>query len=218
MCINYQTSSIAFLIGEISGLILTLESDDRKMVGLFVMFYSLIQFFEANIHYYGQDASSIYSRLLLMNLGFQGLVFFILMGKIIEVNNYYFLICGIISLFIVYRALSTDFKKADVANCLKWNFMEHDTVIALTIMYVIIFYWYSTSKVTKSNYNSKSNYNFKSNYNSKSNSNADINFINNTGIFFATTFALSYLIFNKNSSPGIWCLLSAIIAPMFLIL
>jgi len=208
MCINYQTSSIAFLIGEISGLILTLESNDRKMVGLFVMFYSLIQFFEANIHYYGQDASSIYSRLLLMNLGFQGLVFFILMGQIIEVNNYYFLICGIISLFIIYRALSTDFKKADVANCLKWNFMEHNTVIALTIMYSVIFYWYSTSKITKSNYNSKSN----------SISNTDINFINNTGIFFAITLGLSYFLFNKNSSPGIWCLLSAIIAPIFLIL
>ena len=52
MCVNYQTSLAAFIFGEITGLILIFDQDksstnyDKIFIGLFVMFYSLIQFFE----------------------------------------------------------------------------------------------------------------------------------------------------------------------------
>lgn len=45
------------------------------------MFYSLVQLFEAFIYYNGKSASEIYSRLLLLNLGFQGLVLFLLASQ-----------------------------------------------------------------------------------------------------------------------------------------
>lgn len=201
MCINFTTSLTSLFVGELSGLLLTFESREKRAIGLFVMFYSLIQFFEANIHYYGNSSSEIYSRLLLINLGFQGLVFFVLMSDIIEIPTYYMIICIIIAISIMYMALSPDFQKATVNNCIKWNFMNDKTSIGLGLMYLLIFYWYLGEKTSRF-----------------TNTNIDIGFINKTGIFFATTYIISQTIATTTNSPGIWCLLSAIIAPTFLLL
>ena len=204
MCINFSTSLTSLFIGELAGLILTFESKEKRAIGLFVMFYSLVQFFEANIHYYGNTASSIYSRLLLINLGFQGLVFFVLMSDIFEIPSYFMIISVIIALSIMYMALSPDFEKATVNNCIKWNFLNNNnnTIFALGIMYLLIFYWYLSDKTVFPD----------------AKTNLDIGFINNTGIIFASTFIISQTIATATNSPGIWCLLSAIVAPIFILL
>jgi len=201
MCINFTTSLTSLFIGELSGLILSFESKEKRAIGLFVMFYSLVQFFEANIHYYGNSASSIYSRLLLLNLGFQGLIFFVLMSDIIEIPSFYIIICIIIAFTIMYMALSPDFEKATVNNCIKWNFMNGKSGFILSIMYLLIFYWYLSYKTPY-----------------PANSILDIGFINKTGIFFASTYIISKTIATRTNSPGIWCMLSAIVAPTFLLL
>ena len=51
MCINAETSLASFAIGEIAGLLLLAsKNNDKKVIGLFIMFYSLVQLFEYNIY------------------------------------------------------------------------------------------------------------------------------------------------------------------------
>ena len=198
MCINLETSIFAFIIGGISGLILTTLSKERRLIGLFVMFYSLIQFLEANIYYLGSDPSSIYSRLILINLGLQGLVFFILMNQIFVINNFYLISCAIISIYTIYQALSTNFKKVEISKCLTWNFMNKN-YYSLFLMYAIMFIWLFSKKTPR----------FK---------NISIDFINNSRNIFVCTLIISYFLLNYKNSPSIWCLSSAIVAPLFLII
>ncbi len=89
MCINLETSLLAFGIGEFSGLyLLSSSSVEKRILGIFVMFLSLIQLFEALIYYNGISASEIYSRLLLLNLGFQGFVFFTLVNNVTYITPF----------------------------------------------------------------------------------------------------------------------------------
>ena len=78
MCVNLKTSISAFLIGTISSLILINSNNkENKFIGNFILFYTFIQLFEALIY---NNNLTIYSRLLLINLGLQGLVFMLLLN------------------------------------------------------------------------------------------------------------------------------------------
>ena len=202
MCINLQTSILAFGLGELSGLYLvTRDSIEKKLIGLFVMFYSLVQLFEAFIYNSGESANEIYSRLLLLNLGFQGIVFFLLMSQCFIINNFYLIITGIISIGILFYSLSSSFEKAELNNgCLTWNFLDNNNIsIPLYIMYAIILYWIITDK--------QSIY-----------PNTDTDFIRNVGvILFVTAVLTNQIRFNCNK-PGMWCLSSSISAPLFTLL
>ena len=109
------------------------------------MFYRLIQLLETNI-YFGNDTSSIYSRLLLINLGFQGLVFFILMSNLYEINNFYIIICSIISIYIIFEACKTDFNKANITpfsvNIGTLNFYIKIKFILLILYYIYVLLYY----------------------------------------------------------------------------
>lgn len=199
MCVNFETSLASFIIGESSGLVLIGSKEKEKIIiGLFVMFYSLIQFFETNI-YFGNDTSSIYSRLLLINLGFQGLIFFVLMTNLYEINNFYIIISSIISIYIMFEACKTDFSKANIDSCLTWNFMNNSTSVMLGAMYLLMFIWYYNNKIPLS-------------------TDISTKYINNTGILFFITFIVSYLLLNIKNSPSFWCMISAIVAPIFIIM
>ena len=51
MCINFQTSIISFLIGQIYGYkLFTSNKKKNKVIGLFSMFISIIQLIEAIIY------------------------------------------------------------------------------------------------------------------------------------------------------------------------
>ena len=77
--------------------------------------------------------------------------------------------------------------------------MDNDYKIILSLMYLLIFYWYFNNKKSLS-------------------TDFSVDYINNTGSFGLTAIiSIGIMNYSKNS-PGIWCLLSAIIAPLFIIL
>jgi hypothetical protein len=192
MCINAETSLLSFLIGEMSGLVLLTKDVEHQMIGLFVMFYSLVQFFEFNI--YNGNKVEMNSRLLLLNLGFQGLVFFILINQICEINKFYIFISVIIVFLILMEAFSDNFNSVSIETCAKWNFMNNHLSSILTIMYGMMFYWFYISN------------------------SCNLDFINKTGYFFSGTLVLSFIISQQPNNPSFWCLSSALLAPLLLLL
>jgi len=198
MCINIQTSMFAFIVGIISGLILLSKSKEKKALGYFIIFYSFVQFLEANIYY---NNSSIFSRLLLINLGLQGLIFFISFNQVYEIDNYYFIITGLIATFIIFKTLNNNFKDATIGNCVNWNFLDKSTITILAIMYFLMYSWMIIGRKLK-----------------KNNSNIDETFMNKAFVLYLTTLIIARLIPNKALRPGIWCLLSAITAPVLVLI
>ena len=208
MCINYETSLASFLIGELSGLALILfncsETDTKSIdyekifIGLFVMFYTMIQFFELRI-YQTNNSDMIAKKLLLLNLGFQGLLFFVLMSLLYKINGIYIWICGLVSFIIVIETIfGFDSQNIELTKfkCLKWNFMKNDKIsLSLGLMYLTMFFWIFVEP--------------------------NSNFIKYIGFVLLFTLVLSYFIFNNIytnvNSPSIWCLSSAIAAPLFIL-
>ena len=189
MCVNLQTSIIAFIVGIICGLILATENNEKRALGVFIMFYSFVQLCEAYIYYFGKDETKLASKLLLINLGLQGLVYFILISYYVQVNTVYFLICGIISLLVTFKATEKNFKPANIETCMKWNFMDNITSYSLLIMYITILTYtqLSSNKI-----------------------------VNISGKYFILTYIMASLM--QGNGPSLWCLSSAITAPLLLLL
>jgi len=192
MCINLQTSILAFIIGETCGLLLATQNNEKRAVGIFIIFYSFIQLCEAFIYYYGNDNSTISSRLLLIGLGLQGIVFLSLTKDFINIDPIYYWICGLAAIFIIYKATTNNFTPATIDKCIKWKFMDNEIISVLTIMYftIILFTQISKNKI-----------------------------INISGKYFIITLFLSLILtsYTKGSSPSMWCLASAITSPFLLV-
>lgn len=202
MCVNYQTSLAAFVFGEITGLILIFDQDklstnyDKIFIGLFVMFYSLIQFFELMLYLNkSNDNNQIYKKMLALNLGFQGLVFFLLASYIYKVNSIYLIICGLVSFIVMLSVFENDIGISFTeSNCLKWDFLidSSNIKISLGLMYFLIFLWMFVE--------------------------VNSEYIKYIGFVLLGTFLFSYFVLSgKSNSPGLWCLSSAIAAPLFLL-
>ena len=133
--------------------------------------------------------------MLLLNLGFQGLVFFLLASYIYKINSIYLIICGLVSFLIMLSVFQNDIEIIFTeTNCLKWNFLTDlpNVNISISLMYAIIFLWIFTE------------------------SNSE--YIKYVGFILLGTFLFSYFILSgKANSPGLWCLSSAIAAPLFLL-
>jgi hypothetical protein len=190
MCINIQTSIFAFFTGMISGYLLVNKTIEYNLVGKFIMFYSFVQLFEALIYYYGENASPLFSKLILINLGLQGLIWFLLIGQVIVIDNIYYYIMFIISAYIIYYTLTNkNFQKAKIDNCIEWTFLVSENIkLLLIIMYALIFY------------KGFNNYN---------------NLIKIFSLIYIITLLLAL---NNNNYPSIWCLYSALVAPLFLLI
>ena len=201
MCVNFQTSLMAFVLGEITGLILIFDQDDTKtnyekiFIGLFVMFYTMIQFFELKI-YLNKENNQIYKNLLSLNLGFQGLVFFLIASFIYKINYIYLIICLLVSFIIMLNVFQNGTKiSLTQNNCLRWDFLtyESDMNMSLGIMYFTMFLWIFVESNSK--------------------------YLKYVGFILLGTFIFSYYVLSgKENSPGLWCLSSAISAPLFLLL
>ena len=203
MCINLKTSLLAFGVGTGSGYLLTTKSMEKKMMGFFIMFYSLIQLFEAGIYWSNGDNPLLYSQLIMINLGFQGLIFFLLMNQIYNFTSFYIIVCLTISLYMLLKALSlqnsNNERLIETDKCIKWNFLGDNSSKVLTLMYGLILYWFwFENKITDLN--------------------IDNQFIHNIGIGLTITMLYSYFLTRNCYSPGVWCLSSAIMAPVFLYL
>jgi len=202
MCINAKTSLIAFMLGSLSGLYLLTGNEENKIIGFYVIFYSLIQLFELNI--YLQNNVELNSKLLLLNLGAQGLIFFMLLKRLYKIKLIYFIITGIIFSIFLLHILTNKIEKGTIDNCInsnastvstciKWNFLTDNLSYALYLMYAImIIWWYNNKKSTT--------------------------FINKAGYFYILTFVIFYSYGNiKQKRPGYWCLSSAFLAPILLL-
>jgi hypothetical protein len=199
MCINLETSLLAFIIGTSSGYLLIKQSIERKMFGFFVIFYSLIQLFEAGI-YYSNDNTLLYTKLIMINLGLQALVFFLSMNQIYKINFIYIILSVIIAIFMIICALQlNEAQNVTINNCINWNFFNYYISISLFLMYGLILYWYWID-------------------NKNPMLSIDNDFIKNTGTILTATLIFSYFINRSCNSPGIWCLSSAIVAPIYLLL
>ena len=198
MCINLYTSIIAYSIGTISSLLLINNNNkEKRMIGYFILFYTIVQLLEALIYKNNKD---IYSKLLLINLGLQGLVFILLLNNYIPVNNNYIYAFSIIALCITYIAIHPNFSKATTKNGMKWNFINDDIQKIFTIMYVLIL-------ISTYHYSKK------------------LNYINKLILLLTLTYIISFNInifypklLCKSNEPSIWCLSSAIVAPIMLII
>jgi len=186
MCINFKTSIGAFIVGTISALILNQsENKEKQVIGKFILFYTMVQLFEALIYYNNKE---IYSRLLLMNLGFQGLVFSLLLNDYVPINKIYIYITGLIAAVIFYKSIQPKIKKASVNEGMKWNFMNRNSGLLLVIMYIFMFI-------------------------SVLDNSKKLDYINKLGILLFITLIISY---NNTNRPSMWCLSSAIIAPLII--
>ena len=108
-----------------------------------------------------------------------------------NIDPIYYWVSGLIAIFIIYKATSVNFKQASIDKCIKWNFMDKEVIIVLTIMYFTIVL--STQITTNK-------------------------FINISGIYFIATLFVSQILssYAKSSSPSMWCLASAITSPFLL--
>lgn len=193
MCINFETSISAFLIGTISGLLLALkEQKEKKVIGLFIMFFSIVQLCEAMI-YKGYDINGFFSKLLYLDLGFQGFIFFLLLYYYsFSINNIYLLLTAFIAINFIIKLLYTNFHKSQINTCLTWNFLDNYSSNLLALMYILMFI-FSFYKQTN-------------------------NIFFNSGIILAFTYILSFKLQQYKNTPSIWCLTSALAAPLFLLL
>jgi hypothetical protein len=132
MCFNFHASLAAFLIGETTGLLLA-QSYDRtyRNIGLFVMFFTLVQLLEALV--YKGGPLRLLSLLLQTNLGAQGLVFFAL----VQPWSLSFWICLGISLFVTLDAFRGK-HFITMNGQLRWN-MTPPVEWALRLMFLLIF-------------------------------------------------------------------------------
>jgi len=198
MCINIYASTIAYLIGTITSIFLINNKNKEKIViGYFILFYTIIQLLEALIY---KNNKEIYSRLLLINLGLQGLVFILLLNNYITVNINYIFILSIIAIYFIYKSLQPNFKKATINKGMQWNFVSDDLGKIFTIMYAITF-------LSAYHYTNK------------------LNYINKFGLLVLLTYIISFHIYKinpklscSNNKPSIWCLSSALIAPVMLMI
>ena len=194
MCINIKTSILAFVIGTISGLILNKsENKENKIIGKFIIFYTMVQLFEALIY---NNNKEIDSRLLLINLGFQGLVLMLLLNDYIPINKMYIYITGLIAAFIFYKSIHSEFVQASTTNGMEWNFIDNITGSVLVIMYITMFICILDN-------------------------NKKLDKINKMGIFLFITLIISFIIKELKiicnvNRPSMWCLSSAMVAPIIL--
>ena len=200
MCINFETSIGSFIIGLTSGIILSFKKDNgSKNMGKFIIFFLLIQLFEAII-YKQKNKQKIYSKMILLNLGYQGFIFFHLMSKSYNVKKIYKTISLLIAIIMTLYVLKLDdFVKIDKRlscidkdGCLTWNFMEDRNLRNLLgLMYFIMFMWIFTINDDK---------------------------LFKIGVLLLSTYIFSYYTKNISNSPSFWCMTSAIISPLFIMI
>jgi hypothetical protein len=198
MCVNIQTSIFAFTVGIISGLILLMKSVDKRAIGYFVIFYSFVQFFEAVMYY--NNKSSLPSRLILSNVGLHGVVVFASLCSTFIINSYYFLFSGLVAIYILIRAFSSNFQKSTVGQCIRWNFIDNPVKTVLYFMYGVMFYWllFDEKKLIDPTQI------------------IDPLFLTRATTLFIIIVIASRLIPPQKYRPGTWCLLSAITAPILI--
>lgn len=188
MCINLETSIISFIIGELYGFkIYKSNKKEYKVLGIFIMWYSLVQFIEACIYYFGTKWYKIFNKTLVICLGLQGLVIFYTHQKIFNQSHILFFVTLLISIILTYKSINDELVIKN-SKCVDWNFFEHNRYIS------VLLFWMYISILILLSINNK--YKIFRNY------------------LLFTYFISNFIISNKNT-PSMWCLTSAIITPIY---
>lgn len=190
MCINFETSIASLTIGVVSGCILLRR---RQMIGFFIIFYTLIQLWEALI-YHNPKNSVLLSRLLLISLGSQGLV---AAACLPSVPLWIWSMFGLIAGYIIVHTLSNkDFRGAQItgimcSSCnMRWPFIHTKIRSLLVLMYALIFYILFRTPPRS--------------------------IPHKCGWLFLITLIVSMISPNSIMNPSVWCLASSIAAPIVL--
>jgi len=192
MCVNFETSIASLLIGTTSGCILLRR---RQMIGFFIIFYTLIQLWEALI-YHNPKNSVLFSRLLLISLSFQGLVVAACLPSVpLWIWLTFILIAGYIT---VHTLSNKKFRGAQItgimcSSCnMKWPFIDTKIRNLLVLMYALIFYILFRTPPRSVPHK--------------------------CGWLFLITLIVSTLFAYSTSmiNPSVWCLASSIAAPIIL--
>jgi hypothetical protein len=191
MCINV----VAFSIGALSGLVLIRQGGVKISIGIFTLFFSCVQLIEAAMHY-SPSTRTLTSKLLLLNLGFQGLVFGISFLSTIGVHPYYLFIYLTVAILItLYSCMSSHFQDVSCSSndCrLVWGFLnDWYTSVLLTAMYAVMFLWVLSQQ-----------------------NQVCVQW----GRLLLFTLCISYFLQPIKYSPSIWCLTSAIVSPLTILI
>lgn len=201
MCFNLHSSITSFLIGTLSGLYLITNRDissEKRAIGYFIVWISLIQIIEAGLYYFREKRYNILIRLLSICLGLQGFVIYWNTKRLItrEIGCILYFAIILIALAITFISLGKNFivdKETKCLNkiCLDWTFIKDNPYIGklLYIMYILIFYLLFTTDGFRV-----------------------------YGIMLAFTYIISYIIKPIKNSPSMWCISSAIISPLVIFL
>jgi hypothetical protein len=189
MCISLEVSVASFLIGTLSAAYLY-RSDKpfAKAFAVFMLFYTMIQLFEALL--YWQGPSTTWSTLLLVNLALQGVVFFGAMKyfdeKKLPDRDHGFIVSCLLATMILF-VTSSDEVQATVGSGICWKFLDNEAVKRLlSLMYVVIFLslFRASDEVA-----------------------------DKIAVLYIFTYILSRSL-NLEKSPSYWCWLSALAAPV----
>lgn len=188
MCVNLETSIISFLTGEYFGWNMYKSNvKEYQILGIFIMFFTLIQLIEACIYYFGPKWYKFLNKLLIISLGLQGLVLFYAHQKILNQQHFLIYLTLIISIIIICNTINNKYIVKE-SKCLDWNFFQNNKQISDLIfwMYISVLILLSSSK----------------------------KYIVYRNYLLFTYFISKFIVVNKNS-PSMWCLSSALITPIF---
>ena len=124
------------------------------------------------------------------------------MNQIFIIPNIYLIFTGIIAILSIYVAFTNNYNKEDInkKKCFRWEFLSSYFRLLIIFMYLLIFYWLFTTKLKR-----------------VKNINISYDFYYKAGIIFIATFIISLLLSNE-CSPSFWCLVSALVSPLLLII
>ena len=110
MCINLETSLVSFIIGEYYGWkLFNSKIKEYKILGVFIMFFTLIQLIEACIYFFDSKWYKILNKILVIFLGLQGFVIFYTHQKILNQNHFLYMVSLLISIIIICKSINDKF-------------------------------------------------------------------------------------------------------------
>lgn len=189
MCVNLESSIASYIIGTVSGYLLYKKNKNKELNSIGI-FIMWISLIQLveGIMYY---TNYDLSRYLVLLLGFQGLIFTL---SYKEKNNIWTILMLIIAIISVVYSLNIKIKKNNYNyNCISWNFLSKYKLLSksLGIMYIAILIWMF----------SKEKY-----------------YMNIYGTLLIITYIISYFTKNIKNKPSMWCLTSAVISPIMLLI
>jgi hypothetical protein len=192
MCINLETSILAYVVGTITGWTLYKKGDkENQVIGIVIIFVTLIQLIEALMYIYGNKYYKYLSIILAICLGLQGFVYSQAYKNIFGTPEITYYVAAIISIIITAMAVSPSFYTGKLNNKITWEFMGNNHPID----YI---YWAMYVTIALSMLANKKFITF--------------------GSLMGLSYGYSYWFSPTINKPSMWCMTSAIVTPLYLLL